>query len=295
MELKICPKGHYYNADIYDKCPECDAGEWDQDQDVEEEEILSNGMRLHFRTCPNGHRYNSDIYESCPECGLKPGTFGQPEVEYALNGDRVEYEEQLFFFDDSKNGVGGSYTRKVKRHVCARGHRYDPDIYESCPECAGKTSVKKDFEFGEDLIGIQIPPIKKPQDDQEFRFTVVDPPLLPRLVVGWLLCVDGPMRGEDFRLYEGENMIGREEGDIVIGKDKEVSRKGHAVVTFRAERNTFYVGPALGRNIIERNGEPVFSNEEVQNFDEICVGNTTLMLVAACGDRFDWQKGRKIP
>jgi hypothetical protein len=33
-------------------------------------------------------------------------------------------------------------------------------------------------------------------------------PTLPRQLVGWLVALDGPQRGEDFRLRDGQNIIG---------------------------------------------------------------------------------------
>ena len=112
-------------------------------------------------------------------------------------------------------------------------------------------------------------------------------------VVGWLVCIEGPMRGMDFRIHDGYNFIGREEGDIRIQGDNAISRQKHAVVAFYSKRNSFHVGPADGRNIIELNDEPVFNHVQMNNYDVITVGNTKLMLVGLCGDRFSWTDGVK--
>ncbi len=110
-------------------------------------------------------------------------------------------------------------------------------------------------------------------------------------VVGWLVCIDGPIRGVDFRIHAGYNYIGREEGDIHIHGDTQISREKHAVVSYYAKRRTFHIGPADGRNIIELNDEPVFSPMEMKAYDIITVGSTKLILVPLCGPEFDWTEG----
>ncbi len=110
-------------------------------------------------------------------------------------------------------------------------------------------------------------------------------------VVGWLVCVDGPIRGVDFRIHSGYNYIGREEGDIHIHGDSQISRQKHAVVSYYAKRRSFHIGPADGRNIIELNDEPVFSPVEMKAYDVITVGSTKLVFVPFCGPSFDWLEG----
>ncbi len=110
-------------------------------------------------------------------------------------------------------------------------------------------------------------------------------------VVGWLVCIDGPVRGVDFRIHSGYNYLGREIGDIHIHGDSQISREKHAVVSYYAKRRTFHIGPADGRNIIELNDEPVFSPVEMKAYDIITVGSTKLMLIPLCGPQFDWIEG----
>ncbi len=52
-----------------------------------------------------------------------------------------------------------------------------------------------------------------------------------------LTCVGGPHLGEDYRLKDGENTIGRTEGDILLAKDPQVSRR-HAIITLFQGRIT---------------------------------------------------------
>ena len=57
-------------------------------------------------------------------------------------------------------------------------------------------------------------------------------------VVGWLVCVEGPLRGTDWRLHAGYNYIGRETGDIHIQGDSQISREKHATVSYYNTNHT---------------------------------------------------------
>ena len=109
-------------------------------------------------------------------------------------------------------------------------------------------------------------------------------------VVGWLVCVEGPLRGTDWHLHAGYNYIGREVGDIHIQGDSQISREKHATVAYYNKNHTYYVGPAEGRNIIELNGEPVFAATRLKSRDIIMIGATKLMFVPLCGEGFTWDQ-----
>ena len=109
-------------------------------------------------------------------------------------------------------------------------------------------------------------------------------------VVGWLVCVEGPLRGTAWNLHAGYNYIGREVGDIHIQGDSQISREKHATVAYYDKNRTYYVGPAEGRNIIELNGEPVFSSTQLSSRDIIMIGTTKLMFVPLCSEEFTWDQ-----
>ena len=108
-------------------------------------------------------------------------------------------------------------------------------------------------------------------------------------VVGWLVCVEGPMRGLDYRIHAGYNYIGREVGDIHIAGDMQISRQNHAMVAFDAEEQSYYVGPSAGRNLIKVNGKTVLNAMELHSYDVISIGSTKLLFIGLCGEKFRWE------
>ena len=109
-------------------------------------------------------------------------------------------------------------------------------------------------------------------------------------VVGWLVCIDGPSRGSDYRLHAGYNYIGREEGDVRIGGDQQISRRSHAMIAFDDVDAVYFVGPSAGRNLIKVNGKTVLNAVELNNYDVITIGTSKMIFVALCGEHFNWGK-----
>lgn len=109
-------------------------------------------------------------------------------------------------------------------------------------------------------------------------------------VVGWLVCVEGPMRGNDYRLHAGYNYIGRELGDVRISGDQQISRQNHAMVAFDDADGIYYAGPSAGRNLLKVNGKTVLNAVELNRYDIISIGTTKLMFVPLCGEHFSWKK-----
>jgi hypothetical protein len=115
-------------------------------------------------------------------------------------------------------------------------------------------------------------------------------PIAVRFPVGWLIVVDGPGRGTSFALTGGVSQIGRGEDQAVqldFG-DSTISRANHAAVAFDEETCGFFIGHGGKSNLVRLNGKPLLSTEALKHGDEIVIGETTLRLVALCGDAFCW-------
>lgn len=215
-------------------------------------------MEIKMIACPNGHYYNAAAHASCPECAK-----GAP-AQFVKTAPPSGGNEGQFPPTTPPGIVGGAYNYGgAPGQTMPVNNRETPSGGPATPFPGGVT-----MPGGNLSAAGQLEP-----------------------VVGWLVCIDGPLRGVDFRIHDGYNYIGREEGDIHIHGDERISRSKHAVISFYAKRQTFHVGPADGRNIIELNDEPVFNSMEMKSYDVLTVGSTKLMLVALCGPRFSWTEG----
>ena len=108
-------------------------------------------------------------------------------------------------------------------------------------------------------------------------------------VVGWLVVVEG--KGKAVQLGYGSNSIGRGETDRIkldFGDDQ-ISRNGHAVVTYDPRGRRFYVQHGGGTNLTYLGDQPVLAPAELPALSHISIGNTVLRFVSLCGAEFDWQ------
>lgn len=109
-------------------------------------------------------------------------------------------------------------------------------------------------------------------------------------VVGWLACVAGPSRGKSYTIRGGVNSIGRSERmDIVITGDLKISSENHAKISYSDKHNRFNLLPGEGRNIVYLNDEEVFTPMPLNAYDLIDFGETKLLFVPLCGERFTWK------
>ena len=110
-------------------------------------------------------------------------------------------------------------------------------------------------------------------------------------VVGWLAIVEGPGKGNALQLGYGSNAIGRGETarvNLDFGDDQ-ISRGGHAIVTYDPRGKKFYVQHGGGTNLTYLDDQPVLIPIELPALSHISIGNTVLRFVPLCGEEFDWQ------
>lgn len=202
---------------------------------------------------------------------------------------------------------------------CSKGHYYDANRYASCPYCSsggfsptvdpfaqdvpagteygtigrtvGNTPPTEEENYG-NFSPTEAPPVKGRVVESMSKTQFVDsstPAGAPVPVVGWLVAVEGPCRGTDYRIHTGYNYIGREAGDICIRGDNTISAEKDANVTFVPQTKKFYIAHEQGKNVLLVNDLPVIGGSvELQNYDMVTIGTTKLMFVGLCGEKFSW-------
>jgi hypothetical protein len=192
---------------------------------------------------------------------------------------------------------------------CSEGHFYDSNKHSACPWCApplditpagsdatGTTRVMPLMDVTPATIAIPAPPagpapvasIPPPPTDAETRrygqlVKGVDP------VVGWLVCLEGPDRGRDFRLKMERNFIGRSSNmDICLVNDERVSRERHASLVFDPQNRSFLLVPGDSAGLIYLNGTLLHAPAQLKADDVIDVGSSKLVMVPFCGEKFAW-------
>ena len=178
---------------------------------------------------------------------------------------------------------------------CASGHLYDSDQYPTCPYCGGNMnrvefSAPPDPGLGKTVGVLSSAPTSG--RDTGKTVAVFQKNFSKEPVVGWLVCIEGPEKGVDYRIAAKNNSIGRgETADICIKGDPAISRENHARLSYDGKHNNFYLIPAESTNNVYINDEPVFIPTQINSGDIIELGESKFMFIPFCNDRFNWQEG----
>ena len=155
---------------------------------------------------------------------------------------------------------------------CANGHQME-DSWEICPFCqktgyagAAPAVAKTRVETGSTAPGAPPPaPARK---------TVLISEQHKAPVVGWLVAMNGAQKGQDFRVRDGQNILGSApDSDIQLG-DPAVSGK-HA--SLRYKDGKFYLIDLDSSNGTYLNdGAAPVAREELKDNDTIRIGEMVL-------------------
>jgi hypothetical protein len=106
---------------------------------------------------------------------------------------------------------------------------------------------------------------------------ILSPTLSDPTAGAWLLVLNGPLQGQQFRLGQ-RAMIGRAaENDVVLSHDRGISRRH---LEIRVHDNSFHLRDFHSRAGTMVNGLEV-QEHDLRDRDEIVVGETTLLFINA--------------
>ena len=187
---------------------------------------------------------------------------------------------------------------------CPEGHFYDQTKHQGCPWCgvaasaaqaepgAVKTQPLRPVPSPPPLPPpLQAPsqPLARPVEYGATKALHREPSGLSP-VVGWLVCVEGPDRGQDYRIHMEKNFIGRSPAmDIAITGDESISRDKHATVTFDPKKRVFWLLPGESSGLVYLNDTLVNTPAELKPDDVLELGTSKLVLVPFASEKFQWQ------
>ena len=177
---------------------------------------------------------------------------------------------------------------------CERGHYYDSEQHKRCPSCG-----VSGFDVGSsaqalnpqpDIMATQVRGQGGERADLGVTVALVRKKIGIDPVVGWLVCIEGPEKGRDYRVRSERNGIGRgADMAICIRGDEAISRENHAFISFNPRKASFRIAPGDGRGMTYLNGEEVDVPMPLHAYDRIELGQTHLLFVPLCGEKFNWE------
>jgi len=211
-------------------------------------------MNKNYKNCEQGHFYPS-TFSSCPHCQNQSSTVASGNVGSVTSDD------------SDKTALMGNGGRIQPAS--------DPSFGSVGSSSQGATvQVGMPFSANEDQ-GRTIVVSSGPRSGQKESDVKPTP---SRKLVGWLVSYTISELGVDFRLYEGQNNIGRDTKSTVrITEDSAISSQ-HATILNRGGQ--FYLRDEMSTNPSFVNGEEVMPGNTVKlnDGDSIMLGKTVLML-----------------
>jgi hypothetical protein len=108
-----------------------------------------------------------------------------------------------------------------------------------------------------------------------------------RYVVGWLVELNGPLRGESYPVRIGRNVLGRDKrSDIVVNDDQASSH--HADLVFRPEERRFILMDHNSTNGTYVNESEIEPRRDLVGKDVIRIGSHKFLFMPLCHEGFHW-------
>lgn len=188
---------------------------------------------------------------------------------------------------------------------CDNGHFFDNSKYAGCPYCIRLENERNRFE--EQIQEQRTVMMSKRENEESVTIGLYEPPKKDEqktigvfgkqsgkdFVTGWLVCVKGSERGRDYRIFNGNNWIGRSyQMDICIVDDPAITREKHAVLVYDYRSNKFFLSPGSG-TVTMVNDQLLTKAQELNYRDKIVLGESEFVFVPFCVEGEKWEREEK--
>ena len=172
---------------------------------------------------------------------------------------------------------------------CPNGHFYDAERFDECPHC-NQTTISTVLQNEDGEKEYTKPLTEVVQEEPEGAKTIgYFGGISNEPVVGWLVSIEGSTFGMDFKLKTGRNFIGRApDMDVSLTGDASISRDKHAIILYEPRGNVFLVQPGDAKELFYLNDKVVLGATEINAYDVLSLGNTKLLFIPCCSDKFNW-------
>jgi FHA domain len=213
---------------------------------------MREALNVADKRCDNGH-FIDESWDLCPYC---PGAPAEPEIP-VVRPTRFGAQEA-----PRPTAVAGEPPRRPTA--------------VSPP----KTMARRDV-----AVAIESEPVDRTVASQKLE-PLVQP---KRYVVGWLIGLNGSVRGESFPVRVGRNVLGRDRrSDIVVNDDQTSSH--HADLVFRPEERRFILMDHNSTNGTYVNESEIEPRRDLATKDIVRVGSHKFLFMPLCSEDFYWDE-----
>lgn len=178
--------------------------------------------------CSKGHFYDSEENATCPMCAAEAARNKNPLGNNILGDDILPTD----YFGHTGDSYAVDNTPSPTMPVDPNGGKvqgYQPTVSAQNPFIETPPTIQ-DYQTTKPVFPVD-------GDDKE-ETTSFDP------VVGWLVCIDGATKGNDYRIHSQNNYIGRSaKMDISIPEDSHISAENSAIIALRQRGSHLLLWP----------------------------------------------------
>jgi hypothetical protein len=218
-------------------------------------------MKSSFKTCESGHFYPSSK-ENCPYCSGGDG-LGRTEFTTPIN--------EQFNMEKGNNFGGADKTEIIgnKNSNSSKGFG---------------SKVEETAKFGNNLNNLDNSDktgIYRPETENQDAVKMTDhkgPQINARKLVGWMVSYSLNEFGIDFRLYEGQNTIGRDINSTIRITDDNLISSKHGTILYR--NGSLYYKDEMSTNPSYLNGIEIMPGEtvKIKDGDALKIGRNDFLV-----------------
>ena len=291
MKAVRCINGHYYDSDIYVVCPHCGA--------AQEKNASAGDGRSIAGFVPRRGSDTRQISAEKVSSSKAPQTEGakkentEDSAAAGANGsgakkqslrDVVQSELQKSIQESSAAEEGKTLSYFSMMSGMNQPAASSPETAPSVPYAASGVSPESAANSNNQIRESENRQASSHLEGSGFFGSEADP------VVGILVSVSGPHRGEVFGIYAGLNSIGRSERNrICLRKDFSISREKHSLLTYEPKMRRFYIERGDSSGLTYVNGEFITETTPLKERDYIELGGSTFLFLPICNESFSWE------
>lgn len=226
-----------------------------------------------FNQCTNGHYYKNNLSE-CPYCpkpeSYTSGFFDKTNENNGANKSvnvfdktqiSINNENNVHSFDKTQISVNDTFSNATEKKATSNTTQINntPSIMENTTTKSTARDLNKTF-------------IHDHQNSN--KEGAVELIREARKLTGWIVSFTLNPMGQDYRIYEGSNTIGRDTGNtITITSDNAISSKH---ITILSKNEKYYIRDEMAANGTFVNDEEIEVGRpyELKDGDKIKIGTT---------------------
>lgn len=283
MKAIRCVNGHWYDSELYDKCPHCGQANTKEQNNptntLKEKKgfsLFKNRKKIKEKKQTIVSNDNVSSESTVKESSVS--THDKVAEQFFSDIDDEKTIPMFFSFDDNSDSVAVETGTNPTEKQESINRRTESELLAAAVQRVSSMDDGKTLSYFNNMTN------QTNLSEAEVIKNLSDP------VVGWLVAIEGPHIGDSFQLYVGKNTIGRnDKNKVMLAMDRSVSRENHAFIIYEPKRRAFYLQSGDSDGLIYLNDSFINGSQIMNKNDVLEIGSSKLIFIPLCGKDFSWE------